>query len=124
VHGVLSAEGAVLLELQTLSGVALVLGGVVIALLTLRTPQRDLDTVTGFRHIGTSFLFCRSKQKTPERLGRFRRSQGHKYPQKATGDRQYFASLRPAWAGKGFLWASRKNAHKKKALFTGVASLS
>jgi hypothetical protein len=121
---VLSAEGAVFLELQTLSGVALVLRGVIVALLTLGTPQGDLNTVTGFRHIGTSFLFCRSKQKTPERLGRFRRSQGYKNPQKATGNRQYFASLRPAWAGKGFLWASRKNAHKKKALFTGAMSLS
>jgi hypothetical protein len=70
---VLSAEGAVFLELQTLSGVALVLRGVVIALLALGTPQSDLDTVTGFRHIGTSFFVCRSKQKTPERLCRLRR---------------------------------------------------
>jgi hypothetical protein len=73
VHGVLSAEGAVLLEFQTLSGVTLVLCGVVIALLALRTPQCDLDTVTGFRHIGTSFLYCRSKQKRRNGFGRFQR---------------------------------------------------
>jgi hypothetical protein len=92
VHGVLSAEGAVFLELQTLSGVALVLRGVVVALLALGAPQGDLNTVTGFRHIGTSFLFCRSKQKTPERLGRFRRSKGYKYPKKVR-EIGFFASL-------------------------------
>jgi hypothetical protein len=121
---VLSAEGAVLVELQTLSGVALVLGGVVVALFALGTPQRDLHTVTGFRHIGTSFKLSPSKQKTPERLCRFRRLKGYKDTlYKLRGIGIVLPPCDPVWRGRGFLDASRKNAHKKKALFTGTDSV-
>ena len=47
----LSAEGAILVQFQLLGGVSLVLVGIVVALLALRAPKRDLHTVTGFRHI-------------------------------------------------------------------------
>src|SRR5699024_9079537 len=39
VDGVLSAEGAVLVQLQTVRGILLVLHGVVVSLLALRAPQ-------------------------------------------------------------------------------------
>ena len=48
--GVLPAEGAVLVQFQTVRGVLLVLVGVVVALLALGTTQSDLDAGTGFGH--------------------------------------------------------------------------
>ena len=50
-HGMLSAEGAVLVEFQLFGGIPFVLVGVVVALFALGTPKRDLYTVTGLRHI-------------------------------------------------------------------------
>ena len=55
-NGVLSAEGAVLVHLQTVGVVLLVLVGVVVSLLALRTPQGDLHACAGLCHtFGTSF---------------------------------------------------------------------
>ena len=78
-QGMLSAEGAILVQFQLLSGVSLVLVGVVVALLALGTPKRDLHTVTGFRHnSGTSFKFVAdSKKKRRSRSEcRFQRCNG------------------------------------------------
>ena len=50
-HGMLSAEGAILVEFQLFSRVSLVLVGVVVTLFALGTPKRNLYTVTGLRHI-------------------------------------------------------------------------
>ena len=51
VDGVLSAEGAILVELQTIRGILLVLHGIVVSLLALRASQGDLHPCAGFRHI-------------------------------------------------------------------------
>jgi hypothetical protein len=53
----LSAEGAILVQLQAVGGILLVLHGVVVSLLALRAPQGDLDASAGLTcHIfGTSF---------------------------------------------------------------------
>jgi hypothetical protein len=47
-NSVLSAEGAVLVQFQTIRGILLVLHGVVVSLLALGTPQGDLNARTGF----------------------------------------------------------------------------
>ena len=67
-QSVLSAEGAVLVELQALGGVALVLLGVVVALLALGAAQHDLHTVSGFRHSRHLLLNLASGKKAPEAL--------------------------------------------------------
>ena len=51
VDGVLSAEGAILIQLQTIRGILLVLHGIVVSLLALRASQGDLHPCAGFRHI-------------------------------------------------------------------------
>ena len=60
VDGVLSAEGAVFVQLQAVRGILLVLHGVVVSLLALRAPQGDLDASTGLacHMFGTSFKYC------------------------------------------------------------------
>ncbi len=50
VDRVLSAEGTILVHLQTVCGVLLVLLGVVVALLALVAPQGDLHPVASFCH--------------------------------------------------------------------------
>ena len=50
-HGMLSAEGAVLVEFQLFGSIPFVLVGVVVALFALGTPKRDLHAVTGLRHL-------------------------------------------------------------------------
>ena len=47
---VLAAEGAVLVEFQTVGGILLVLVGVVVALLALGATQGDLNAGSGFGH--------------------------------------------------------------------------
>ena len=56
-NSVLSAEGAVLVQLQTVGGILLVLLSDVVSLLALRAPQGDLDASAGLTcHVfGTSF---------------------------------------------------------------------
>ena len=48
---VLPAEGAVLVQLQTVGSVLLVLVGVVVPLLALGAAQSDLHPVAGLRHV-------------------------------------------------------------------------
>ena len=47
VNSVLSAEGTILVQLQTVGGILLVLHGVVVSLLALRAPEGDLDASAG-----------------------------------------------------------------------------
>ena len=80
-HSVLSAEGAVLVELQTLGGVALVLVGVVVTLLALGTTQSNLDTATGFRHTRHLLVeFAVPNKKRRNGHDRFQRFKGRNAP--------------------------------------------
>ena len=66
VDRVLPAEGAVLVELQTVSGVLFVFLGVVVALLALVAPQGDLHPVASFCHMFRHLLItCRANKKEP-----------------------------------------------------------
>jgi hypothetical protein len=58
VNGVLPAEGAVFVQLQTVGGILLVFKGIVVSLLALRAPQGDLDARAGLccHLFGTSFF--------------------------------------------------------------------
>ena len=57
-NGVLPAEGAVFVQLQTVRGILLVLECVVVSLLALRAPQGDLNASAGFCcHIVRHLLF-------------------------------------------------------------------
>ena len=59
VDRVLPAEGAILVQLQTVGSVFLVFLGVVVALLALVAPQGDLHPVASFCHtFGTSLLLA------------------------------------------------------------------
>ena len=83
-HGMLSAEGAVLVEFQLFGGIPFVLVGVVVALFALGTPKRDLYTVTGLRHIsGTSFIFLAGPNKKRRSRSEYRSQRiimGKTYP--------------------------------------------
>ena len=48
---VLSAEGAILVQLKTIGGILLVLRGVVVSLLALRAPKGDLDARACLCHL-------------------------------------------------------------------------
>jgi hypothetical protein len=55
-HGVLAAETAVLVELETFRGVLFVLHGVVVPLLAFVAPKGDPNASSVLRHVcGTSF---------------------------------------------------------------------
>ena len=51
VERVLSAEGAILVQLKTIGGILLVLHGVVVSLLALRAPKGDLDARACLCHL-------------------------------------------------------------------------
>ena len=75
----LTAEGAVLVEFQTVGGILLVLVGVVVALFALGAAQSDLNAGTCFGHgFGTSFLirpFSDNKKPEFSRISRSRAPQ-------------------------------------------------
>ena len=87
-NGVLSAEGAVLVHLQTVGVVLLVLVGVVVSLLALRTPQGDLYACAGLCHtFGTSFNISgtsafepTAKKLDTARLGRIQQQKAQSAP--------------------------------------------
>ena len=123
----LSAEGAILVQFQLLSGVSLVLVGIVVALLALRAPKRDLHTVTGFRHIAAPPSNLWPTQTKNAGIGPNTESSVLKrarYVLKRYGESALVLPPYDPVVGKGFLRSSRKNAHKKKALFIGSGSLS
>ena len=65
VERVLSAEGAVLVSLQTVGSVLLVLVGDVVALFALGASQGDLHPRTGFCHVSAPPSMVRAQQKMP-----------------------------------------------------------
>ena len=71
--GVLLAEAAILVHLETIGIVLLVLHGIVIALLALRTRQRDLDALIRcqFRHL-PYFNTAPARSRPPSKLARDR----------------------------------------------------
>jgi hypothetical protein len=67
---VLSAEGAILVHLKTIGIVLLVLVGIVVSLLALRTSQRDLNTRTCFGHaLAPPYLFGFPKKIMRRNIG-------------------------------------------------------
>jgi hypothetical protein len=67
---VLAAEGAILVHLKTIGIVLLVLVGIVVSLLALRTSQRDLNTRTCFGHtLAPPYLFGFPKKIMRRNIG-------------------------------------------------------
>ena len=132
----LSAEGAVLVELQTVRGILLVLHGVVVSLLALRAPQGDLDARAGLCHLfGTSLLMVQPEWAVVMgRIGEKNRRIPLIQPDPANWAHQPFGRVRIRWDpanlppcvpfGVRVLCVKhRKNAHNKKALCTGMVTI-